>query len=78
MLERLGKYDGSGNVYVADSGNHRIQKFSSSGGFLAKWGTKGSGDGQFNFPEGVAVDGSGNVYVTDSRKHRIQKFALGN
>ena len=55
--------------------NNRIQKFSSEGGFLAKWGSKGSDDGQFNYPFGVAVDGSGmNVYVADDND-RIQKFS---
>ncbi|MFH1140070.1 MAG: hypothetical protein V1816_28645, partial [Pseudomonadota bacterium] len=49
--------DAAGAVYVADSENHRIQKFDSTGAFLAKWGSEGSGwgDGQFNFPSGVAV-----------------------
>src|SRR4051812_19780863 len=42
--------DSSGNVYVADAGNNRIQKFDSSGNFLTAWGSSGSGDGQFNFP----------------------------
>ena len=66
--------DVSGNVYVADTGNHRIQKFDSEGNFLRKWGTLGSGDGQFGYPYGVAADGSGNVYVADTDSHRIQKF----
>jgi len=66
--------DASGNVFVADYGNHRIQKFTGTGTFLLKWGTNGTGDGQFNGPEGVAVDASGNVYVTDFSNHRIQKF----
>ncbi len=66
--------DGSGNVYVAESGNNRIQKFDSSGNFLLKWGTPGFGDGQFNQPTGVAVDSSGNVYVADKYNDRIQKF----
>ncbi|MFC2019925.1 hypothetical protein ACFLU4_08310 [Chloroflexota bacterium] len=64
--------DASGNVYVTDSGNHRIQKFDSSGNFITKWGSQGSGDGQFDWPKGVAVDASGNVYVVESG--RIQKF----
>ena len=65
--------DGSGNVYTADGGNHRIQKFTSDGTFVTQWGSTGSGDGQFNIgPFVVAVDGSGNVYVADGR---IQKFA---
>ena len=66
--------DSSGNVYVADSGNKRIQKFNSAGGFITKWGSSGSGDGQFSYPCGVAVDSSGNVYVADTSNQRIQKF----
>ncbi len=42
--------------------------------FVTKWGSLGSGDGQFNSPFGVAVDSSGNVYVADINNHRIQKF----
>jgi tripartite motif-containing protein 71 len=67
--------DGSGNVYVADNGSDRIEKFDASGAFLTTWGSEGSGDGQFNFPQGVATDGSGHVYVADSANDRIQKFA---
>jgi len=63
----------SGDVYVADSDNHRIQKFDSSGTFLTKWGISGNGDGEFSVPRGVAVD-SGDVYVADSNNNRIQKF----
>ena len=66
--------DGSGEVYVADFGNNRIQKFTGSGTFVTKWGSYGSADGQFNAPHGVAVDGSGNVYVADTYNYRIQKF----
>jgi hypothetical protein len=40
--------------------------------FLTKWGTPGSGDGQFAYPNSVAVDGSGNVYVADGGNHNIQ------
>jgi sugar lactone lactonase YvrE len=64
--------DGAGNVYLADKGNLRVQKFSADGRFLLTWGSKGSGDGQFNSVNGVALDGAGNVYVTGD--HRVQKF----
>jgi tripartite motif-containing protein 71 len=59
---------------VADTFNDRIQKFSSGGAFIAKWGASGSGDGQFSSPEGVATDAAGNVYVADTFNDRIQKF----
>jgi streptogramin lyase len=66
--------DASGNVYVAEEGNHRVQKFDSTGTFVTKWGTYGSGDNQFNSPAGVAVDASANVYVADAANNRIQIF----
>ena len=53
--------DATGNVYVADSNNNRIQKFDNDGNFLTKWGTCCGGDGQFRGPFDVAVDAAGNV-----------------
>ena len=66
--------DASGNVYVADTGNNRIEKFDSNGNYLAQWGTYGSGNGQFRSPIGVAVDASGDVYVSDEYNARVEKF----
>ena len=59
---------------MADYGNNRIQKFDNNGTFITKWGSTGSGNGQFSNLNGVAVDSSGNVYVTDTGNNRIQKF----
>ncbi|MFA5414209.1 MAG: PKD domain-containing protein [Methanoregula sp.] len=67
--------DSSGNVYVADTNNNRIQKFSSTGAFLSKWGSEGSGDGQFSNPHDIAIDSGDNVYVADTSNDRIQKFS---
>jgi streptogramin lyase len=67
--------DSSGNVYVADSGNDRIQKFDASGAFLTKWGASGSANGEFNMPTDVATDSLGEVYVTDRDNNRIQRFS---
>ncbi|MGA1841506.1 MAG: 6-bladed beta-propeller [bacterium] len=66
--------DGMGYVYVADTDNHRIQKFSPDGRLVTKWGRNGSGEGAFNFPRGIAIDKNGFVYVADTDNHRIQKF----
>jgi DNA-binding beta-propeller fold protein YncE len=66
--------DAEGNVYVADSYNHRVQVFDGQGRFLRKWGSQGSGPGQFQEPWGIAVDAAGQVYVADTWNHRIQKF----
>jgi hypothetical protein len=58
----------------------RIEKFTSTGSFLGKWGSAGIGNGQFTGPESVAVDGrgnvfgGGNVFVSDFNQ-RVQKFA---
>ncbi|MDQ7831503.1 MAG: hypothetical protein RDU30_07220 [Desulfovibrionaceae bacterium] len=64
-----------GSVYVADSGNNRIQKFSADGVFLTKWGSQGTGDGQFDVPVSVAVAPDGSLYVGESGNKRIQKFS---
>ena len=66
-----------GNVYVAQWGNNSIQKFTSEGVFVSKWGTEGAGDGQFDYPVAVAVASDGSVYVADSDNNRIQKFSVG-
>ena len=61
-------------LYVADAGNHRVQKLTSSGMFLHKFGQQGSGQGQFNCPVAVIIDSNNKLIVSDCNNHRIQIF----
>jgi len=62
----------SGEIYIADTGNNRIQIFDSAGTHLQSIGKRSLADAHFNEPLGVDVDSSGNIYVADFRNHRIQ------
>jgi len=67
--------DKHGNVYVADSGNDRVQRFTATGGFIMAWGSSGDAGGSFDGPYGIAVDAPRNIlYVTDRGNNRVQKF----
>ena len=75
--------DYEGNLLVADTGNHRVVKLDSQGGFL--WSVGGSGadgvpvagtaQGEFNSPQAVCTDPDNNIYVADTRNSRIQKLS---
>jgi tripartite motif-containing protein 71 len=60
--------------YVADSKNHRIQKFYINGTFVASFGSLGSGAGQFNLPTTIVIDSNGDLYVNERGNERIQKL----
>ena len=75
--------DAFGNVYVADTWNHRVRKIDASGTIttVAGTGTRGyAGDGgpateaRLAYPGGVAADAFGNVYVADTWNHRVRKI----
>ena len=68
--------DSLGNVYIAESGNHRIRKITPEGVVTTFAGsTQGYSDGGwFNQPVGVATDWDGTVYVADTQNHRIRKI----
>ena len=67
--------DKEGNLYVSDFDNNRLEKFSGDGEFIAKWGTSGNGDGEFNKPSGLAIFNQ-QLFVVDSGNNRVQVFDL--
>jgi hypothetical protein len=67
--------DRAGVVYIADTDNNRVQVLSKTGGFLRKWGSIGSGNGQFLRAEDVALSVDGTVWVADDGNSRVQAFS---
>jgi predicted membrane-bound mannosyltransferase/streptogramin lyase len=65
-----------GSVYVADTWNYRIQKFTQDGQFVKMWGTNGQGETPDAFwgPRDVAVDANNHVFVTDTGNKRVVEF----
>ena len=66
--------DLSGDIYVADTENDRIQKFDSNGNFILSIGSYGRAVKQFNRPTDIAVDREYNIFVTDTKNNRVQMF----
>jgi len=64
----------TGQVYVSDTWNHRIQHFTAKGQFLGKWGSQGTAEEQFYYPESLALDPEANVFVVEWGNDRLQKF----
>jgi streptogramin lyase len=77
--------DGSGNVYVADTGNDTIRQITAAGvvttvagSALAAGSTDGTGGAaRFNGPQGIVIDKSGNLYVADTGNDTIRKISSG-
>ena len=73
--------DQTGNIFVADTWNGRIQVFDADGNFLRKWGVFSTTDGELGDayrlfgPRSVAVDSNGGVYVTDTGNKRIIHYS---
>jgi serine/threonine protein kinase/DNA-binding beta-propeller fold protein YncE len=62
----------TGTIYIADRLNHRIARLAADGTPLAPWGSEGSGNGQFERPDAVAVAPDGDVYVADTGNNRVE------
>jgi len=66
--------DYAGCVYVADTSNCRIQKFTSKGEFLAAFGKRGSDIGELDQPYGLTITGIGDIYISDNQNSRIVRI----
>jgi sugar lactone lactonase YvrE len=70
----------NGDVFIAQGhtpgtrGDPRVLKFDRTGRFLATWGGKGTGPGQFDVAHGISIDAKGLLWVADRENQRIQIF----
>ena len=67
--------DSSGNLWVADTNNNRVEKFSPEGKALLMLGKEGTGAGEFKEPRAIAIDSKGDIWVSDFSNHRVQEFS---
>ena len=64
----------SNKLYIAEEKQHCVQIFTTSGEFMSKFGTQGSGDGELNQPRGLCIHNDGRVFVSDAGNKRISVF----
>jgi RHS repeat-associated protein len=67
--------DASGNVWIADTGNNRLQEFDTSGNHLKNVSKFGTGAGQLQRPHGLTVDSAGNIWTADTGNNRLEEFS---
>ncbi|CAF1527985.1 unnamed protein product, partial [Rotaria magnacalcarata] len=72
--------DTLGTLYVADSGNHRVMRWTQGdkkqGTVIAGGNGAGAGANQFHYLRGLSFDRHGNLYVTDEDNSRVQRFSI--
>lgn len=68
----------TGDVFVANRESDQVEVFSGTGTYITTWGTRGSADGDFLFPQGIAFAPDGTLYVSDSSNGRIEQFSIGS
>jgi eukaryotic-like serine/threonine-protein kinase len=66
--------DDKDNIYVSDTGNHRIRVFNPAGKVINKFGIQGARLGEFNNPAGLVLDNAMNLIVVDEKNFRVQTF----
>ena len=76
LARPAGLAQAGGRRFVVDSELHQVLIFDLNGGLISKFGQRGRGPGEFNFPTHVAVDDRQQIYITDSLNYRIQVFTV--
>ena len=66
--------DASGNLYVVDSKENRVQVYDFSGSYIFSWGSGGDNSGEFNNPTDIAIDMNGRIFIADTGNKRVQVF----
>ena len=74
LNEPVGIAVGHNIIAVSEWSDQVVKKFSLQGDYLSEFGSYGSGDGQFNYPNGLCFNSKGLLYVVDCNNHRIQVF----
>jgi hypothetical protein len=64
----------SGEIFLCDRYNFRIQKFNSNGDFVFGWLTTDNFDNSIHFPLGIVAAKNGSIYITDNYIHCVQKY----
>ena len=70
-------FDADDNLWIVNSFNSRVQKFTKDGQYISGFGSKGSAEGQFEMPDGIDIDGNGDLYIADWGNNRVQKLTQG-
>ncbi len=69
----------SGRLYLVDTGSHEVKIFARDGALLKRFGRRGTGTGEFNFPTMIWMNNAGEILVSDSMNFRTQVFdSAGN
>lgn len=66
--------DASGNLYVVDSEENRVQVYDFNGSYIFSWGSGGENAGEFNNPTDIAIDMTGRIFIADTGNKRVQVF----
>lgn len=64
----------NGDIYVVETGNFRVTRFTAEGKYVRSYGEAGQAPGQFARPKGIAIDRAGRMYVSDAAFQNVQIF----